>query len=576
MSARRAVVVFIVLFAILGAAVLLATLAIRQPASAVPASSVLVFNVPTSLDEADEPAGSGLFELVRRERPTVWLLSNGIRRAASDDRIKAMVLHVDDIEWGWAKVAEIRDAVLAFRAAGKPVYASLAGGGEREYLLASAARTVASPPLAVLQINGFTASALFMRGTFDKIGVTPNFSHVGQYKTGVERYTKTGLSAPSREALQALVDDHYRIFVDSVAAVRRMPPATVERLLDEGPYSAREARERGLIDTLLYRAELDSMATGRHRAPTVTLTRYLARLRASGGPRVALISAVGVIAEGRSRSSPGQGEILGAETLIKALREVRERSSIRAVVLRIDSPGGSAPAADEIWREVKRCRDAKPMIVSMSDLAASGGYYIAAPADSIVAEPGTLTGSIGVYGGKLNILGLYRKLGLNVETVARGKHAEMLSPFRDFTPEEEARFQAQMEEVYRTFVSRVSEGRHLTTSAVDSVGQGRVWTGLAAAPRRLVDRLGGLDRAFAMARRRAGIDADEALSVEIYPRVERTLFQRLLADLVGDEEEGSDALAGTSLPPIVRAWVAAASFPAGEALALMPWSIEIR
>jgi protease-4 len=487
-----------------------------------------------------------------------------------------MVLHVDDIEWGWAKVAEIRDAVLAFRAAGKPVYASLAGGGEREYLLASAARTVASPPLAVLQINGFTASALFMRGTFDKIGVTPNFSHVGQYKTGVERYTKTGLSAPSREALQALVDDHYRIFVDSVAAVRRMPPATVERLLDEGPYSAREARERGLIDTLLYRAELDSMATGRHRAPTVTLTRYLARLRASGGPRVALISAVGVIAEGRSRSSPGQGEILGAETLIKALREVRERSSIRAVVLRIDSPGGSAPAADEIWREVKRCRDAKPMIVSMSDLAASGGYYIAAPADSIVAEPGTLTGSIGVYGGKLNILGLYRKLGLNVETVARGKHAEMLSPFRDFTPEEEARFQAQMEEVYRTFVSRVSEGRHLTTSAVDSVGQGRVWTGLAAAPRRLVDRLGGLDRAFAMARRRAGIDADEALSVEIYPRVERTLFQRLLADLVGDEEEGSDALAGTSLPPIVRAWVAAASFPAGEALALMPWSIEIR
>ena len=577
MSARRAAVVFVVFFAVLGAAVLLATLAVRRPTTAAPASTVLVFNVPAQLDEADEPAGTGFFEMVRRDRPTVWLLSNGIRRAASDGRIKALVLHIDDIEWGWAKVAEIRDAVLAFRAAGKPVYASLAGGGEREYLLASAARTISAPPLAVLEINGFTASAMFFRGTFDKVGITPNFSHVGTYKTGVERYTRNGLTPESREALQALVDDHYRIFVDSVATARRLTQRTVESLLDEGPFNAREARERGLLDTLLYRAELDSMASKRHRSPTMTLTRYVTRLQRSvGGPKVALVGAVGVIAEGRSRNSPGQGEILGAETLIKALREVRDRSSIRAIVLRIDSPGGSAPAADEIWREVKRCRETKPVIVSMSDLAASGGYYIAAPADSIVAQPGTLTGSIGVYGGKLNIIGLYRKLGLNVETVSRGKHAEMLSPFRDFTPEEQARFQSQMDEVYRTFVSRVSEGRHMTASAVDSVGQGRVWTGLAAAPRGLVDGLGGLERAFAMARRRAGIGADEPLSIEIYPRVERTLFQRLLADLVGDEEDRNDPLSTAALPPIVRAWLAAATFPTGEALALMPWSIEIR
>lgn len=578
MSARRAVLVFVVLFGVLGAAILVAVLAIRGPVQATPAATVLVFNVPGSLDEAQPPAG-GLFELLERDRPTVWELSHGLRHAASDPHVVALVLHIEDVDWGWAKVAEIRDAVSEFRNSGKPVYAALSGGGEREYLLATAANTIASPPLAILQLNGLAASALFMRGTLDKVGVTPNFAQAGRYKSAVEEWTHTGMSGPSREALQALIDDQFALLADSLGAARGIPPDSVARLLDEGPFAAGRALSLGLIDTMLYRAELDSLATDDdgERRPTLSLTRYIDRIDDShGGPRVALVVAAGTIAEGRSHGGRGQGEVLGAETLIKTLREVRERSSIRAVVLRVDSPGGSAQASDQIWREVKRCAEAKPVIVSMSDLAASGGYYIAAAADSIVADPSTLTGSIGAFGGKLNLLGLYHKLGLNVETISRGRHAEMLSPYRDFTPEEAAQFQAQMNDVYRTFLSRVAEGRARTTAEIDSVAQGRVWTGIAASRRGLVDALGGLERAFAMARARAGIGADEAITVDVYPRIQRTLFQRLLAEMVSEEDETDEVLGRVALPPVVQAWLVAATFPTGAALTLMPWSIEIR
>jgi len=573
MTARRVALFLVVLFGVLGVAVLLAALAVRRPVTT-PAETVLVFDVPMSLEEAQPPSEGNLVDLLRREHPTVWMLSHGIREAASDTRVRALILHIDRMEWGWAKVSEIREAVLHFRRAGKPVYAALDGGGEREYLLASAAGTIASPPLAMLQLDGLTASALFMRGTLDKIGVTPNFAQSGRYKSAVEGWTQGGMSAPAREALQALVDDQFGVLVDSLSTARGIATDDVVRLLDEGPFGAREALARGLIDTLLHRSEVDSMvAVAGEDRRTLSLNRYLSRLDPPrGGRRVALVTAVGTIAEGRSRGSSSEGQILGAETLIKALREARNRASIEAIVLRVDSPGGSAQASDEIWQEVKRCAERKPVIASFSDLAASGGYYIAVPADSIVAEPGTLTGSIGAFGGKLNLLGLYRKLGLNVETVSRGRHAGMFSSFRDFSPEESLRFQAQMDEVYRVFLSRVSEGRGRSETEIDSVGQGRVWTGLSARERGLVDGLGGLSSAFAMARARAGIGEDESITVDVYPRVERSLFERLFAEMVADEE----TLEAVVLPPVVRAWLAAASFPSGTALTLLPWSIEVR
>ncbi len=575
MSARRVALFLVVLFGVLGGAVLLAVLAVRRPASATPSATVLVFDVPSSLEEAQAPSGGSVVDLLRRDHPTVWTLAHGIREAATDSRVKALVLHIDEVDWGWAKLSEIREAVLDFRRSGKPVYAALSGGGEREYLLATAAGTIASPPLAMLQLDGLTASALFMRGTLDKVDVTPHFAQAGRYKSAVEGWTQDGMSPPAREAMQGLVDDQFGILVDSLSSARGIPADSIVRLLDRGPFGSREAIACGLIDTLLHRSDLDSMvvvAGDDHRA-TQSLERYVSRLDgARGGRRIALVTAVGAIAEGRSRNSPGEGQILGAETLIKALRDARNRSAIEAVVLRVDSPGGSAQASDEIWQEVKRCAGRKPVIASFSDLAASGGYYIAVPADSIVAEAGTLTGSIGAFGGKLNLLGLYRKLGLNVESVSRGRHARMFSPFTGFSDEESLRFQAQMDEVYRVFLSRVSEGRHRPVSELDTIAQGRVWTGLSARRHGLVDAIGGIPTAVAMARARAGIDEDESVTIEVYPRVERSYFQRFFAEMLADEEE----LTGVTLPPVVRAWLAAAAFPTGVALALMPWSIEIR
>ena len=578
MSARRGVLIFLGLLTVLGGAVLLSALLVRRASTVIPSAAVLVFNVPPELDESEAPSSGYTMDIFRHDAPTTWQIVHGIRQAAHDDGVEAMVLHIDGVDWGWATVAEVRDALLEFRNAGKALYASFTGGGEREYLLATAAPMVGAPPLAILQLDGLTASALFLRGTFDKLGVTPNFAHVGQYKSGVEGFTHTEMSPAVREALEALLDDEYQLLLDSLGVARGISADSVGRLIDEGPYGAEEAYALGLIDTVLYEVDMDSLAAvvGRARRNAVPFTRYLGQLPGSGrGPRIALVLASGSIASGHSRETPGEGRVLGSETLIKALRQARSRNSVKAVVLRIDSPGGSAQASDEIWREVKRCRSAKPVIVSMSDVAASGGYYIAAAADSIVAHPGTITGSIGIYGGKLNILGLYHKLGLSVETVTRGRHAGMLSPYRDFTGEEALRFQTQLESAYETFLSRVAEGRDMAPAAVDAVGQGRVWSGLDALEHGLVDELGGIDRAFDLARSRAGIPDEAPIMVDVYPKVERTLLDRVLEGLFSDEG-GDEALAALRLPPAVRAWIAAARFPAGAALALMPYTIEIR
>jgi protease-4 len=490
--------------------------------------------------------------------------------------VSGLVLHVGALDWGWAKIGEVRDAVARFQRAGKPVYASLTGGGDREYLLASAAGTVAMPPTAGLQLDGLVATATYYRGAFDKFGVSPNFFHVGRFKSGVEPYTRTGMSPEAREDLGGLLDGIYGSLLDSLAAARRLPRDSVARLVDEGPFTAADARQCGLLDTLLYDTEVDTLAlrAGRRRRPSETFAHYFAGLSTpSRGPHVALVVAEGAIVGGHSRQLPGQDADLGSETVIEALRQARTRRAIKAIVLRIDSPGGSAQASDDIWREVQRCRAVKPVIVSMSDVAASGGYYFAVAADSIVASPATITGSIGIYGGKFNILGLYHKLGLNVDTVVRGRHAGMLSPFRDFTPEEAGLYEQSLESFYRGFVARVARGRRLPEAAVDSVAEGRVWTGQAARALGLVDRLGGLETALAMARSRAHAAAGEEIVVELYPRVRRTFLERMLEDLFTGDDETDVAL---SLPPILRAWAAVERFPRGEALAIMPYRLDVR
>ena len=576
MSTRRRVAISLTVVAALFSAFVFVPMACLGRRGPAPLPVVIRFDVPAELEENEPPSRAFPFAAFRGSALTVYDVEHAIREAASDDHVRALVLHIDEVRWGWAKIAEVRDALRAFRHTGKPVYAALSGGGEREYLLASAASRICSPHEAMLAVDGLAITAMFYRGTLDKLGIRANFAHAGIYKSAVETYTRTDLSPPARAALDAVLDDDFSVLIDTLAAARRMSPDSMRRLIDGGPYDAPDARLAGLVDTLMYEADVDSMARrrGSRRLGTLSMTRYIDQLSNGGlGPRVALVVASGTIAAGRSRETSMDGRIVGSETLIEALRDARLRHSVRAMVLRIDSPGGEGSASDDIWREVERCRRAKPVIVSMGDYAASGGYYIAIGARDVLAEPATLTGSIGVFGGKFNILGLLQKLGLSVETLSRGRHAEMLSPYTDFTPEEAQRFQQHLESFYRVFLERVATGRHMTPTAVDSIGQGRVWTGRAAYRLGLVDAFGGIEEAIALARRRAHISPGEDVVVEVFPHPRHDFLSRLIAGL-WEDNPNSEMLA--LLPPAAKMWLAAAHLPAGTVLALMPFAIDVR
>jgi protease-4 len=558
---------------VFGVVLLSVAISIRRPLHVPAAPRVLVFDVPGRVDEGPAPSSPSL-DFLRRQRPQFYELLLGVRDAAEDRSVAGLVLHVDGIDWGWARVYEMRDAIQAFRAAGKPVYASLNGGGEKEYLLASAADHVVMPPVSTLQLDGLAASALFLHGTYDKLGIRANFVHVGRYKSAVEQYTRDSLSTDARVSLEALLDDQFALLVRSLADSRGLPQDSVRHLIDEGPWTSREAFQRGLLDTLMAQPDLDSLASHDEllRHPTASFLRYVEEGSTGGGERIALVVAEGDIVDGRSREGLFGERSVGDRTLVDALRDIRARRSIRAVVLRIDSPGGSGDASDAVWQELRRLRREKPVIVSMGDVAASGGYYLACAGDAIVAGPATITGSIGVYGGKLNILGLFRKLGMNVETVRRGRHADMWSPYRDFDAEERARYERSLLEFYHVFLSRVSEGRGMSEGTVDSVGQGRVWSGLAAHQRGLVDSLGGLHEALELARERAHIGADQDMVIEVYPRPLRSFLQRWLGGMF--ETPQPDEARIPALAELDR-WYRLAGTPAGALLALMPYTIEI-
>ncbi len=573
MSARRGVLLFVLLLSVIGTAVLFAALRLRGPSGGASAGTMIVFDLPMDLPEGEAPSRP-LALGFHRSRYVMHEVLEGLRRAASDDDVRGLVLHIEDLDWGWAKAYEVRDALQEFRSSGKPVYASFESGGELEYLIASAADMIVMPPAGVLQLDGLSASSMFLRGALDKLDVRPNFVQSGPYKSAVEQYTRTGMSPAAREAVDAMLDVAYGMLVDSLASARGYSSADVMRILDAGPYVAEDARSAGLVDSLIYDAEVDSFALAEFpdNVATADFADYISHHGTPRtGQRIALITASGTILPGKSRSVPGEENIMGSETMIDALREARTRASIKAVVLRIDSPGGSVQASDDIWREVKRLADEKPVIVSMSDLAASGGYYIAAPAHRIVAQPSTLTGSIGVFGGKLNIGGLFNKAGVNIETVTRGAHAGMMSPYRDFTAEELQRYQQQVDAWYRLFVGRVVEGRGMSFAEVDSVGQGRVWTGLDAWERGLVDSLGGLETALAIARESAGLEPGGP--IEVLPRVQRHWYEDAFEAMLDQEQAVSIP---EMMSPIVSAWFTAARLQSGLVLALMPFSVEIR
>ncbi len=533
--------------------------------------STLVLDLSGTIEE-DRPSDTRT-QLFYVEEPTLWETVSAVRYAATDDRIEAVLLKERGIDWGWAKLEELRSALAACQDSGKRVVGWVEGSDERGYYLASVGDDLYMPPASFLNVDGFAVYASFVKGTLDWLGVQADLEHIGEYKDAGEPLTRKNMSEPSREELNALLDDDYGNFLATVAEARGWTVDEVRRKVDEGPYLSEEAVAAGLVDSLLYEEDLDALLPGGKDGPRIDLDDYLDHVRSGTptSPRIGLVFASGTIMPGKSGFDPLWGRTLGNETLSKALKDAREDDKVKAIVLRVDSPGGDTYASNAMWREVQRTAKTKPVIASFSDLAASGGYYLAMGADSLVAQPGTLTGSIGVLGGKFNMAGLYKKIGVSVEVLSRGQNAQFYSPVRGFTPAEREKYLAQLWEAYRQFVGIVAANRHRGEDQIEELARGRVWTGGQAFERGLVDTLGGFETAIELARTRAHIPRDQEVRYVVYPKVQRNLLSRILSQWLSEP----DARVGLAAVPgldLVRSLVRLAG---RASLAWMPYNIDI-
>jgi protease-4 len=535
--------------------------------------STLVLRVGGDLAETEPGGVLGPFI---ESAPTVRSVVQMLRKAKVDRRVTSVILKPTGTAALWAKVQEVRDAVIEYRRSGKPIIGFMEYGGEQEFYLASACDKVFLMPSASLDLTGMANYELFLRGTLDKIGAYPDALHIGDYKTASNTFTEHTFTPAHREMAESLNTDLYEQLVRGIADGRHKSEKEVKALIDHGPFLPEEALRAGLIDDLAYEDEIDDkVKLSSNGAKFLDMADYRqvspASLGLERGPRIAVIYASGLIASGRSNYDGPGGEVIGSDTINEYLRKARADSSVRAIVLRIDSPGGSAIASDVIWREVLLTKNTKPVIASMSDVAASGGYYIAMPAHAIVAEPSTLTGSIGVVLTKFVIDGTLKKLGMNMEGVSQGRFADLYSPVRPFSPEERARVFENMQATYDTFVEKAAQGRNTTPERIDAIGQGRVWTGRQAKQIGLVDELGGLERALALARQRAKIPQDSEVELVVYPP--RKSFYDIVRNPFG-ATSGANTLAsllGFTNPKVVQTLTAPLQvFRRGEPLALMP------
>lgn len=579
MKGLRFVIGFLVVATIISAGAMLLLYAIVAQEPDVPAHATLVLAPAGDMPETAPDFALGGSEL------TIRTYVELIRKAKNDTRVAGILLKPGGFSSPyWGKIQELRDAIKDFKTSGKYVDAWLEYAGDREYYLASVADHVYLLPSATLDLTGVASYEVFLRGTFDWIGTYPDFLHIGDYKTAVNTYLEKTFTPAHKEMSESLNRSQYDHLVRTIADARRKSEDDVRALIDQGPFQPVDALRVGLIDEIAYEDELDDLVTELRDAKYIDAEDYAAVAWESAGVRrrskIAVINAAGVINSGSSGFDPVNGPVVGSDSLVEYIRDARADESIKAIVLRVDSPGGSSTASDVIWRELSISRENKrPVIVSMSDLAASGGYYIALGGDAIVAQPGTLTGSIGVYTGKFVTTGSLDKLGANIEATSNGRHAEIYSPDRRFTPEERKKIEESMQVVYDQFIERTAAARHMAPEKVDEIAQGRVWTGEQARQLGLVDELGGLYKAIDIAKQRARIPAEEEVNLVVYPP--RRSFFELISDELGSPvgrlkaQYTSDALMELLGPRERRALAAVLApsrlFRSGQVLAHMPY-----
>lgn len=567
MRRRTKLLLLFVFFIAVG--VFLVRLAGRE--TRIPENAYLVLDVGGEYIEAPPQDLIGRF-LARGGKTLVDLLLV-VRTAKADPRIRGMIVRIGSLDAGWAKVLDIRDALADFRQSGKPMLALLeqeVGASNSEYYLATAADRIYLPPSATAPLAGLAGHFLFLGGVWEKIDVEMTVEKIAEYKTFGDMIANKEMTPAHREMAESLLDSINDHFVGTIAQARNLDTDKIRAVIDECPTSAQELIDAGLADGAKYLEDLHEELGG-EQAPLVPMGDY-AGVRPEShklgiGPKIAVVYAVGGIVPGESGSSV-QGRMLGARTLGNALREAAEDEDIQAIVLRVDSPGGSALASDLVWRATQAAKKIKPVIVSMSDVAGSGGYYIAAGATRIVAQPTTLTGSIGVIFARPGIDRLLGNLGITTETITRGRFAGLDAPTTPMTPEGRAKLIAEMQNIYDVFVHRVAVGRALSTEQVDSIGRGRVWTGTQAKEKGLVDEIGGFQVALEAAKRAAGIDVAQEVKLIFYPR-QQSMLERLSSAL--------EAHAATTLPaPLGDVVVRLGWLGEGGVLTHMPQLIEIR
>jgi protease IV len=549
-----------------------ALLRFREKPPSIADNSVLVLHLEGAIPEKPP---LDLSTLIGNTSPltmtSVWL---NLRKAAADPHIKALVLEPEGLTAGWGKLEELRSDVEQFRKSNKPVYAYLRTPSAREYYVSLGANRILIGDSDSLFLKGLRAEVMYFKKTLDKLGVSVEVEHAGKYKDFGDMFTRSDMSPETREQVGAVVDGIYGGIVARIAEARKKSPDEVRAIIDSGPFTSTQALKAGLVDELRFEDQVfgelkDQLHSG--DPARVSIDRYSKvppeSANLAGKSRIAIVAAQGDIVRGSADDDGANESSLTSYGFNKLLRQVGSDSNIKGVIVRIDSPGGEVGASDEMWREMNLLGKKKPVVISMSDVAASGGYYMAMTGAPIVAYPQTETGSIGVVFGKPNLHGLYDKLGVNKDAVQQGKHADIDSDYTPLTDDERNLLRKGIDESYRDFVSKVAAARHHTYQEIDAVAQGRVWLGSAARDHGLVDELGGIDTAIALLKKRANIPAGENVNVDLYP-AQRGLLDLLMKRSQSDMLEARLRQVFGRVP--FHAWMR------GGYLRMMPYWLEVR
>jgi protease IV len=518
----------------------------------VPSKTILEANFEqTFLEDApDTPTA----RLMLNQKQTLRDVVDAIDRGASDDRVVGMIAKIGAAPMGMAQTQEIRDAVQRFRAHNKFAVAYSEtfgefGPGNGSYYLATAFDHIYLQPSGDVGLTGIIMESPFVKGTLSKLGMTFHGDHRYEYKNALNSLTETKYTAPHKEAMTAIMNSWFNQMKDGICQARQIAPDKFQAIVDAGPYLGKEAVAAKLVDAVAYRDEVygDVKNKAGDGAELLYLDKYLSRAGRphDHGKTIALVFGVGGVTRGLSDYDPVQGsQTMGSDTVAGAIRAAADDKDVKAILFRVDSPGGSYVASDTIWREVVRARQAgKPVIVSMGNLAGSGGYFVAMAADKIVAEPGTITASIGVLGGKMLTSGLWDKVGLSWDEVHDGENATMFTGTHDYTPAEWGRFQAWLDRVYVDFTSKVADGRRLPKEKVLEIAKGRIWSGQDAKNLGLVDELGGYDTALKLAKQAAKVPEADDVRIVVFPRA-KTLLESML-DRRGPDNSDKEAIGQT-------------------------------